>query len=118
MLPRLRAETVARTFTVPTDDRGQYLCCAGTDDVHMPGCPVPDLLAENDHLREGLHTWIRAAQDAESERDRLREALRHLYEFGVRLMNSEVMEERGIGCCVAEGSRIAIESRTTEGTER
>lgn len=41
-----------------------------------------------------------------AERDRYRKALEALMEFGKRLMNSDVMEERGIGCCICEGARV------------
>lgn len=41
-----------------------------------------------------------------TERDRYRKALEQLMEFGKRLMASEVMEDRGIGCCICEGARV------------
>lgn len=47
--------------------------------------------------------------EAVAERDLYLAALRHLMEFGERLMASEVMEERGIGCCICEGARVALD---------
>lgn len=45
----------------------------------------------------------------EAEGERMRGALTHLMAFGKRLMNSDVMEERAIGCCICEGARIIEE---------
>lgn len=60
-------------------------------------------------IRSGVDALYDQITELKDERDQLRGALTHLMSFGKRLMNSEVMEERGIGCCICEGARIIEE---------
>lgn len=59
------------SYLVPTDQEGIYLCCTGDADYgHQPGCPVPELVAEVELLREALRqiehaTFVRNHRDLE-----------------------------------------------------
>lgn len=46
--------------------------------------------------------WHGRALRAETERDRYRDALERLMEFGKGLMDSKLEDERSIGCCICE----------------
>lgn len=42
----------------PTDEHGVYLCCSGAQGLHMPGCPVPGLVAERDRYRQEIERFV------------------------------------------------------------
>lgn len=73
------------------------------------------LQAEIERLREELRV---ADEDHEHDEKVLRAALYHLMEFGKRLMNSDDMGERGIGCCICEGARIINGEETQRAPRR
>jgi hypothetical protein len=75
---------------------------------------INHLVRERDHAQKLYLSTGEALDRVDDSRIKYRQALVQLLLFGERLMQSDSMEERAIGCSICEGARIVAPSKGME----